>query len=198
MSATRMVSVPAFILFLITMPTVLSAQDASGAIRGTVLDSAGGDVAQASIVLGNIATGGRYTATSSPIGAFDFELLSPGDYSVRVTAPAMSPQVTPQLHVDVGGTALLEFHLTVAGAQEKVTVSGAPALVEPQTSTVSTLLDERAVNDFPLNGRRFSGPGAVLARSPAGSPQPALFQQRRSFVRGIRGFQNTTLVDGTD
>jgi hypothetical protein len=49
-----------------------------------------------------------------------------------------------------------EFHLTVAGAQENVTVSGAPALVEPQTSTASTLLDERAVNDFPMNGRRFS------------------------------------------
>ena len=198
MSATRMVSVPAFILFLITMPTVLSAQDASGAIRGTVLDSAGGVVAQASIVLVNIATGARYTATSSPIGAFDFELLSPGDYSVRVTAPAMSPQVTPQLHVDVGGTALLEFHLTVAGAQEKVTVSGAPALVEPQTSTVSTLLDERAVNDFPLNGRRF--PDLALF-------SPGVTQDPRSLTSssngdlsfgGIRGFQNTTLVDGTD
>ena len=152
MSATRMVSLPAFIFFLIMMPTSLAAQDASGAVRGTVLDSAGGVIAQASIILVNTATGARYTAASSATGAFDFELLAPGDYSARVTAQGMAPQVTPQLHVDVGGTALLEFHLTVAGAQEKVTVSGAPALVEPQTSTVSTLLDERAVNDFPLNG----------------------------------------------
>jgi len=61
----------------------------------------------------------------------------------------MSPQVTPQLHVDVGAATNLEFHLTVAGTHENVSVSGAPALVEPQTSTVSALLDERAVNDFP-------------------------------------------------
>src|ERR1035441_6973008 len=120
MSATRMVSLPAFIFFLIMMPTLLAAQDASGAVRGTVLDSAGGVVTQASIVLVNAATGARYAATSSLTGAFDFELLAPGDYSVRVTAPAMSPQVTPQLHVDVGGTALLEFHLTVAGADRSV------------------------------------------------------------------------------
>lgn len=34
-----------------------------------------------------------------------------------------------------GGTALLEFHLTVAGTHENVTVSGAPVLVEAQAST---------------------------------------------------------------
>ncbi|HEY6371506.1 MAG TPA: carboxypeptidase-like regulatory domain-containing protein [Candidatus Sulfotelmatobacter sp.] len=153
MSATRMVSVAALILFLVVMRTLLAAQDASGAIRGTVLDSAGGLVVQASIVIANSATGAGSIATSSATGAFDFELLAPADYSALVTAQAMSPQVTPQLHVDVGGTGLLEFHLTIAGAQEKVTVSGAPALVEPQTSTVSTLLEERAVNDFALNAR---------------------------------------------
>jgi hypothetical protein len=68
----------------------------------------------------------------------------------------MSPQVTPQLHVDVGAAAELEFRLTIAGAQENVTVSAAPALVETKPSAVSTLLDERAVGDLPLNGRRFS------------------------------------------
>ncbi len=110
----------------------------------------------------------------------------------------MSPQVTPQLHVDVGGTALLEFHLTVAGAQEKVTVSGAPALVEPQTSTVSTLLDERAVNDFPLNGRRFSD---LALFSPGVTQDPRSLTSSTNgdlSFGGIRGFQNTTLVDGAD
>jgi hypothetical protein len=198
MSATRMVSLPAFIFLLIMTPSLLAAQDATGAVRGTVLDSAGGVIAQASIVLVNTATGTRYTTASSVTGAFDFELLAPGDYSVRATAQGMSPQVTPQLHVDVGGTALLEFHLTVAGAQEKVTVSGAPALVEPQTSTVSTLLDERAVNDFPLNGRRFSD---LALFSPGVTQDPRSLTSSTNgdlSFGGIRGFQNTTLVDGAD
>ena len=110
----------------------------------------------------------------------------------------MSPQVTPQLHVDIGGVAELQFRLTIAGAQESVTVSDAPAAVETQTSTVSTVLDERALADIPLNGRRFSDL-ALLS--------PGVTQDPRSLTSstngdlsfgGIRGFQNSFLVDGGD
>jgi hypothetical protein len=197
MSWTRC-SIPALILFLLSASVPLPAQDASGSIRGTVYDSAGGGIAQASIVIVSAATGLRFTTTSDAEGGFAFDLLQPGDYSGRVTAHGMSPQVTPQLHVDVGAAAVLEFHLTVAGAHENVTVSGAPALVEPQTSTVSTLLDERAVNDFPLNGRRFSD---LALFSPGVTQDPRSLTSATNgdlSFGGIRGFQNTTLVDGAD
>ena len=110
----------------------------------------------------------------------------------------MSPQVTPQLHVDVGAVAVLEFHLTIAGAHENVTVSGAPALVETQPAAVSTLLDERAVNDIPLNGRRFSD---LALFSPGVTQDPRSLTSSTNgdlSFGGIRGFQNTTLVDGLD
>ena len=110
----------------------------------------------------------------------------------------MSPQVTPQLHVDVGATAELKFVLTIAGAHENVTVSGAPALVETQPSAVSTLLDERAVNDLPLNGRRFSD---LALFSPGVTKDPRSLTSATNgdlSFGGIRGFQNTTLVDGGD
>ena len=68
----------------------------------------------------------------------------------------MSPQTTPHLHVDVGGTSELEFKLTVAGAKESITVTGEPPLVETQPSGISSLIDERAINELPLNGRRFT------------------------------------------
>lgn len=102
---------------------VASQDSAMGAIRGTVFDSSGGRVGQASIVVVDAATGARFTASSDAEGRFGLELLPPGDYSARVEAQNMSPQVTPQLHVDVGGTAEVEFRLTVASAQETVTVS---------------------------------------------------------------------------
>jgi len=199
MSWTRC-SIPALILFLLLMPAavLLPAQDASGSIRGNVYDSAGGRIAQASVVIVSTATGLRIATTSDGEGAFAFDLLQPGDYSGRVTAQGMSPQITPQLHVDVGAAAVLEFHLTIAGVHENVTVSGAPALVEPQTSTVSTLLDERAVNDFPLNGRRFSD---LALFSPGVTQDPRSLTSATNgdlSFGGIRGFQNTTLVDGAD
>lgn len=187
------------IMLSLIMPPRLHSQDsATGSIRGAVLDSTGGRIPQASIVVINIATGTRYTATSDAEGRFGLDLLPPGDYSARAVAQGMSPQVTPQLHVDVGGTADLEFRLTIAGAQEHVTVSAAPALVETQPSSVSTLLDERAVNDFPLNGRRFSD---LALFSPGVTQDPRSLTSATNgdlSFGGIRGFQNAFLVDGLD
>src|ERR1039458_5781111 len=60
MSSTRIVSLPALILFLIAMPASLAAQDsATGSIRGTVSDSTSSRIALASIAIVNIATGTR-------------------------------------------------------------------------------------------------------------------------------------------
>jgi hypothetical protein len=204
MSATRTIFLYAFVFLIIVilvalMPICLTAQDsATGAIRGTVADSSGGRVAQASIVVVNAATSARYSTTSDGEGRFSFEMLLPGDYSARAVAQGMSPQVTPQLHVDVGGTAELEFRLTIASAQENVTVSAAPALVETKPSAVSTLLDERALGDFPLNGRRFSD---LMLLSPGVTQDPRSLTSATNgdlSVGGIRGFQNSFLVDGGD
>ncbi len=201
MSSTRTLLIVYLLLFMIMLPAPfrLMAQDsAMGTIRGTVLDANGGAVFQASIVVVNADTNRRYTTTSNEEGRFTIDLLPPGDYSARVVAQGMSPQVTPQLHVDVGGSAELSFRLSVAGTHESVTVSGAPAQVETKPSAVSTLLDERAVNDFPLNGRRFSD---LALFSPGVSQDPRSLTSATNgdlSFGGIRGFQNSFLVDGGD
>jgi Carboxypeptidase regulatory-like domain/TonB dependent receptor-like, beta-barrel len=186
-----------FLLFLLVI--LASGQDAAtGALRGSVVDPSGGRIPQASIVLVNSDTGARYSTISDAEGQFTFDMLPPGDYSARAVAPGMSPQLTPQLHIDVGGAAELEFRLSIAGAQENVTVSGAPTLVETKPSAVSTLLDERAIGDLPLNGRRFSD---LMLLSPGVSQDPRSLTSATNgdlSVGGIRGFQNSFLIDGGD
>ena len=186
-----------FLVFILLGP--LAAQDsATGAIHGSVLDPSGGRIAQASIVAVNSSTGARYSTTSDAEGRFSLDLLPPGDYTVRTVADKMSAQVTPQLHVDVGAAAELEFHLTLAGTHENVTVSGTPALVDTQPAPVSTLLDERAIADLPLNGRRFSD---LMLLSPGVTQDPRSLTSGTNgdlSFGGIRGFQNSFLVDGGD
>jgi hypothetical protein len=199
MSSTRLLSLLVFILIIVTLPARLPAQDAAtGSIRGTVVDASGSRIAKASIVAVNLATSARYIATTDSQGSFALDLLPPGDYSARVTADGMSPQLTPQLHVDVGGTAQLEFHLAVAGAHEQVTVSAEPAVVDTKPGPVSTLLDERAIADLPLNGRRFSD---LMLLSPGVTQDPRSLTSGTNgdlSFGGIRGFQNSFLVDGGD
>lgn len=188
------------VLFIIMMPRPyrLWAQDsATGTLRGSVLDVTGSRIPRASITVVNAATGVRYSAVSDSEGGYALE-LPPGNYSARAVAQGMSPQVTPQMHVDVGGAAAVDFHLSLAGAREQVTVSAAPTLVETQPSAVSTLLDERALNDLPLNGRRFSDL-ALLSPGVAKDPRSLTSATNGDLsFGGIRGFQNTFLVDGGD
>ena len=195
MARAALLLFPAFSLLL----AFAAAQDAAtGAIHGTVADQTGSRIAQASIVAVNSATSARYFATSDAEGRFSFDMLPPGDYSARAVAQGMSPQVTPQLHVDVGAAAAIEFHLTVAGAQEKVTVSGAPALVDTQPAAVSILVDERAIADLPLNGRRFSD---LMLLSPGVTQDPRSLTSSTNgdlSFGGLRGFHNSFLVDGGD
>ncbi len=199
MFSNRAASVLAGFALLTLLSSPLTAQDsATGALRGTVSDASGGRITHALIVVVNAATSRRYTTNSDAEGRFALDLLPPGDYSARVEAAGMSPQVTPQLHVDVGGTAQLDFLLTVAGAQETLTVSGAPALVDTKPSAVSTLLDPRAIQDFPLNGRRFSD---LALFSPGVTQDPRSLNSSTNgdlSFGGVRGFQNSFLVDGGD
>ncbi|HEY1676866.1 MAG TPA: TonB-dependent receptor [Candidatus Sulfotelmatobacter sp.] len=190
---------PAIVLaLLIFAPALLIAQDSiTGSLRGTVLDPSGTRVAQASVAVVNLSNGVRSTSVSNAQGEFAIE-LSPGDYSARVEAQGMSPEATPQLHIDVGGIAQLEFHLKIASAQEQVTVSAAPNAVETQPSAVSTLLDERAIADFPLNGRRFSD---LALFSPGVTQDPRSLTSATNgdlSFGGLRGYQNSFLVDGSD
>jgi hypothetical protein len=199
MSARRITALifPALIFFICS--AISPAQDvATGAIHGTVLDASGRRVAKASVVAVNIATSIRFFTSSDNEGRFAIESLSPGEYFVRAVADGMAAQITPQLHVDVGGAAEIEFRLAVAGAHEQVTVSAAPATVDTQATAVSTLLDERAIADLPLNGRRFSD---LMLLSPGVTQDPRSLTSGSNgdlSFGGIRGFQNSFLVDGSD
>jgi hypothetical protein len=185
-------------MFLICSSALPAQDSATGSIHGVVLDYTGARVPQASIVVVNTATSARYVASSDAEGRFVLELLPPGDYSGRAEAEGMSPQVTPLLHVDVGGTALLEFRLSVGRTQETLTVSSSPSLVDTKPSAVSTLLYERAIGDMPLNGRRFSD---LALFSPGVTQDPRGLTSSSNgdlSFGGIRGTQNTFLVDGGD
>ena len=194
-----MLRASALVLCILLSCSLAPAQDAAtGAIHGTVVDPAGARIAQGSIVAVNLATGVRYSTTSDSEGRFSLDVLPPGDYSLRAVAQGMSAQLTPQLHVDVGAAAELEFHLTVAGIQEKVTVSAVPTLVDTQPGPVSTLVDERAIADLPLNGRRFSD---LMLLSGGVTQDPRSLTSATNgdlSFGGIRGFQNSFLVDGGD
>ena len=187
-----------FIVFF-TLCASLFAQDAStGALRGIITDSSGSRIASASIVLINSATAIRYSTQTDDQGQYAFQLLTPGDYTARAESQGMSPQISPPIRIELGTAAELNFTLGIAGAQESVTVSGSPQLVDTQPAAISAMIDERAINDLPLNGRRFTDL-ALLAPGVTQDPRGLTSASNGDLAfGGIRGYQSSYLVDGAD
>jgi hypothetical protein len=186
------------IILLAIFPDAFAQDASTGAIRGMVADASGGRVPGASVVFVNAATGFRYSATTDSEGRFAVDLLPPGEYTGRTQAAGMSLQLAEHLRVELGGALQVEFKLTVAGAKETITVSEEPPLVETQPSAVSAVVDERAIQELPLNGRRFTDL-ALLTPGVTQDPRGLTSSSNGDLsFGGIRGFQSSYLVDGAD
>ena len=143
-------------------------------------------------------TGIRYHGATNSQGRFTLDLLPPGEYSARAEAEGMLPQESPRVRVEVGAATELAFKLAVAGSKEMVTVSDAPPLIDTQPSAVSALLDERAIADLPLNGRRYTDL-SLLAPGVTQDPRGLTSTSNGDLAfGGIRGYQSSYLVDGAD
>ena len=187
-----------FLLQLVFIASGAWGQDAStGALRGVVLDAQGAAITNADIVAIRVETGIRYHSATDSAGRFAVDLLPPGQYSARAEAEGMSPQISPVIRVEVGAAAQLTFKLKVAGPKESITVSEAPRM-ETDPSSVSALVDERAIKDLPLNGRRFTD---LLLLSPGVTQDPRGLTSGSNgdlSYGGIRGYNTSFLVDGGD
>ncbi len=189
-------------LFSIAVLSLLSiglwGQDAAtGALRGVVLDAQGAVITNADIVAIRVETGIRYHSATDSAGRFAVDLLPPGQYSARAEAEGMSPQISPLLRVEVGAATQLTFKLKVGGPMETITVSAAPRM-EADPSSVSALLEERAIHDLPLNGRRFTD---LLLLAPGVTQDPRGLTSGSNgdlSYGGIRGYNTSFLVDGGD
>ncbi len=198
-NVSRVVVFRVFLFQLILAASVAWGQDAStGALRGVVLDAQGAAITSADIVAIRVETGIRYHSATDSAGRFAVDLLPPGQYSARAEAEGMSPQISPLMQVEVGAATELTFKLRVAGPKETISVTEAPRILDENPSSVSALVDERAIKDLPLNGRRFTD---LLLLMPGVTQDPRGLTSGSNgdlSYGGIRGYNTSFLVDGGD
>src|SRR5512146_42814 len=175
------------------------AQDASlGAVRGRVFDPAGLPVAAAQVTLRRPSRGLEFNVSTNDDGSFAFGLVEPGEYEVVGEAIGMAARMVRGVRVEVGSVAELELHLSLAHTSEQVTVTESPQLVETQSSEIAQVIDSRAIEDLPLNGRRFTDL-SLLGTGVTQDPRGLTSSSNGDLAfGGIRGFQSTMLVDGSD
>ncbi len=164
----------------------------TGAISGKVSDERNAVITNATVNIRSLGTGREEKVTTSSEGAFRVTNLQPGTYAVTISATGFADYKLEQVVVEVGRASSIDATLKVAGAGETVQVVADAGLVNTDSKEFATNINQTAINELPINGRRWSNfailtPGSV----PDGSFGLISF-------RGISGLLNNNTIDGGD
>jgi hypothetical protein len=170
-----------------------------GSITGTVQDTSGAVVANASVTLLNKDQGTTLQTKTSSDGLYTFSPVRIGHYSITVTAKGFAKTTQQNLMVDVSQNLMVNVQLKPGAATETVEVTTAPPLLQTEDASVGQVVTEHTVNSLPLNGRNFT----FLAQLGAGAQTPQADTRGNAAsgafsANGLRPSQNNYLLDGID
>jgi hypothetical protein len=180
---------------------VAVAQVITGTILGNVTDDSKAPLPGVTITLKNLDKGDTRTAITDPAGNYRAPGLNLGRYEVRAELSGFQPVVRTGINVNVGSESTLNFVLKIAQITEAIVVHGDIPIVNTTESTVSYLVDEKKIQDLPLNGRDYASlillqPNVTLSRASADSSNVG--RGVKISVAGSRPNQNLFTLDGTD
>ena len=132
------------------------AQTFRGGINGTVTDATGAAIANATVIAVQTETGVSHTATTSSAGEFLFQDLPLGSYSVTASFTGFQTVKTDKIAVSAGVIYTLPVSLPLSSSSETVEVDAAGVALDTTSTVQTTVLDAKAVEDMPLNGRDFT------------------------------------------
>lgn len=158
-----------------------------GSVRGIVHDPQHRPVEGALVTLQSTSSDWAKTAKTDASGEFSFNAVSIGKYTVTVANPGFA-QAEQVLVVDSSTQPVVHFQLNVAGTEETVNVSGAPASVPTDSATPTTLVDRLDIQQTPGASRTNSL--AMITDYVPGS----YVTHDQLHIRG--GHQTSWLIDG--
>ncbi len=123
----------------------------SGDLVGTVTDPSGAVVSNASVALKSNGTGETRTTTSNSNGLYRFSLLSPGSYTVSVSAQGFTT-ASSVFSVNVGQATVANMKMAVGASSTTVEVTGAPPLVQTDNANLSTNFNQNIIQNSPNGG----------------------------------------------
>src|SRR5256886_2490976 len=128
----------------------------TASLSGTVSDATGAVVVNAKVVATNQATGVESTTQTDTAGAYLFPSLPIGVYRVQVAAPGFQSAIISNLKLEVATAVVQNIQLRIGQAAETVEITADTALVDTTTTSMSQVINDKTVQEIPLNGRHFT------------------------------------------
>jgi hypothetical protein len=153
---------------------VAAAQTTTATVTGSVSDQSGAAVAEASVVLENLQTHVQSTAQTNSSGFYRVAGLLAGFYRATVTKNGFRSVVRDNIELHGQDEVALNYSLQVGSITESITVTTAEPLLQSDSATVSTVIEEQQIQNTPISGRNvmnLSGltPGVVPQGATSGN-----------------------------
>ena len=186
--------VPVFMIASLLLPPAFG-QETTAGFQGTVKDTTGGGIPNATLELEGQALIGTRKVTTDNEGAYRFAALPPGSYTVTVTAKGFRTVKQGGIALSVGRFPNVDIKLEIGTVTETVEVSSIPNVVDTTQSKVAATVEKSILDNIP-KGRSFD---SLIPFAPGSRMEPL-----QGVGQGTGGYQidgasdgeNVYLVDG--
>ena len=187
-------------LFVIVLGTgyLFSQATATGTIQGVVTDKSSAVISGAEVVATFKATGTTRTATTNETGAYRFDFLNPGTYTVKITKQGFAT-VSQTTDLLVGSSSTVNVSLNPGSSTTVVEVTGTAPIVDLTKTSVSQDITPSEVEELPLAGRDAANLAYLVPGvKAADSYDPTKNRYAILSINGSDGRNVNTTVNGVD
>ncbi len=139
------------VLLLVFGPRTTAAQTGGEAgIQGSVVDSTGASVPNATVTATNDATGVVTVRQSSSAGLYTISPIVPGTYTVTVSAQGFGGFKQQHFTIDALKLTGLNVTLAIGSTSQEVTVTEAPPALETTNAVLGGVMENQTYENLPL------------------------------------------------
>lgn len=138
---------------LVSTPSSVYGQLITGSVAGSVVDATGAAIPGVTVTLTNLGTDVAQTVISNSSGGYQFLQLPPGNYRLEATLTGFTTFRRDGITVEAARASSVPIQLRIGSVAETVEVVGGMPLLEPNTSSLGTVIDQLKVESLPLAAR---------------------------------------------
>src|ERR1700704_3278128 len=190
------------VMLALLLRGILQAQSADASLTGRITDPNKAVIAAAMVSVINSGTGIHYQGLTNEIGTYYVSNLPPGRYRIEVEKLGFKVVIKSGIVLHVQDAVEINFEMVLGSASESVTVQAGAPLLDTESSTMGTVVEQRKANELPLNGRNVFNlielaPSVVPQGSSTGTPVGVNpFGWGNYQVNGSFGNQSAEYLDG--
>src|SRR6202163_1652673 len=131
----------------------MNGQSTNASLTGRITDSTKAVAPNAKVIAINTGTRVRYETVTNETGSYYVSNLPPGTYRIEVEKLGFKAVLKSDVILHVQDALEINFEMVLGSASESVTVRGGAPLLDTESSTIGTVVEQRKANELPLNGR---------------------------------------------